>query len=749
MGVFDWLKAEPALNQNCEQLMDGSTAGYVVTNPQFDITYVNPAAQSMLQASEVSAAASLPGTNVSQLGIDTQSHACKVGGSVDFKVADAVLTAEVKPLRDPQDNIWGYVLHLTEKQKAMLQQGMLDALDRSQAVIRFTPDGVIQHANDNFLGAVGYRLDEIVGQHHQMFVNREYAASTEYSTFWQELRNGKINSGEFCRFKKDGSAIWIQASYNPVYDENGRVVQVVKFATDITEAKLNNAYFEGQIEAINKSQAVIEFDIDGNILSANDNFLNTVGYTLPEIQGKHHSMFVESGYKASAEYANFWSQLKQGQYFSGEFKRVGKNGKEVFIQASYNPILDQNGKPFRVVKYASDITPRTQAVNDIKLIMSSLVKGDLTANLEREFEGDFKELGEAINKFVVDIRLIIGTIKDVMTAMSGGDLTVRIENNFEGEFQTLGDAINQFVAEMAVTISSINDAVETINTGSSEIASGNADLSSRTEQQASSLEETASSMEELTGTVRLNAENAEQANALASRASEVANEGGELIEKVVNTMGAINDSAQEIADIIGVIDGIAFQTNILALNAAVEAARAGEQGRGFAVVASEVRTLAQRSAEAAKEIKELISDSVSKVDNGNQLVKQSGETMSEVVTSIKRVNDIMSEISAASSEQATSIEEVGKAVTNMDEMTQQNAALVEEAAAAADSMQQQAVQLSSRVSSFKFAQHSRGTEPEVITAKPKVRTRVTPVMPTPGAPALKSSIPQESDWEAF
>lgn len=749
MGVFDWLKAEPALNQNCEQLMDGSTAGYVVTNPQFDITYVNPAAQSMLKASEVSAAASLPGTNVLQLGIDTQSHACRVGGSVDFEVANAVLTADIKPLRDPQDNIWGYVLHLSEKQKAMLQQGMLDALDRSQAVIRFTPDGVIQHANDNFLGAVGYRLDEIVGQHHQMFVNREYAASTEYSAFWQELRNGKINSGEFCRFKKDGSAIWIQASYNPIYDENGRVVQVVKFATDITEAKLSNAYFEGQIEAINKSQAVIEFDIDGNILSANENFLNTLGYTLPEIQGKHHSMFVESGYKASAEYANFWSQLKQGQYFSGEFKRIGKSGQEVFIQASYNPILDQNGKPFRVVKYATDITPRTQAVNDIKLIMNSLVKGDLTANLEREFEGDFKELGDAINKFVVDIRLIIGTIKNVMTAMSGGDLTVRIENNFEGEFQTLGEAINQFVAEMAVTISSINDAVETINTGSSEIASGNADLSSRTEQQASSLEETASSMEELTGTVRLNAENAEQANALASRASEVANEGGELIEKVVNTMGAINDSAQEIADIIGVIDGIAFQTNILALNAAVEAARAGEQGRGFAVVASEVRTLAQRSAEAAKEIKELISDSVSKVDNGNQLVKQSGETMSEVVTSIKRVNDIMSEISAASSEQATSIEEVGKAVTNMDEMTQQNAALVEEAAAAADSMQQQAVQLSSRVSSFKFAQHNRGMDPEVITAKPKVRTRVTPVMPTPGAPALKSSMPQESDWEAF
>nr|WP_170145566.1 methyl-accepting chemotaxis protein [Salinimonas sediminis] len=726
--------------------MDSSPAGFIITDTQFDITYVNQAAIKLLQAGQAS---KLVGNNLAQLGMNLQSLSQGTGGTATVQIDGLMLEADIKPLRDSADKVWGYVSHLIEKEKAMLDQGMLDALDRSQAVIRFTPDGIIQHANDNFLNALGYRLEEVAGQHHQMFVDREYASSAQYKAFWQDLRSGNINSGEFCRYCKDGKAIWIQASYNPVYDENGRVVQVVKFATDITEAKLKNAYFEGQIEAIHKSQAVIEFDVDGNILSANDNFLSTVGYSLDEIQGKHHSMFVDSTYKASAEYANFWSQLKQGQYFSGEFTRFAKGGKKVFIQASYNPILDQNGNPFRVVKYASDITPRTQAVNDIKRVMASLVKGDLNCELEREFEGDFKELGDAIGKFVVDIRSIIGTIKEVMTAMSGGDLTVRIEDRFEGEFQLLGDAINQFVEEMAATISSINDAVETINTASSEIASGNADLSSRTEQQASSLEETASSMEELTGTVRLNAENAEQANSLASRASEVANEGGELINKVVVTMGAINASAQEISDIIGVIDGIAFQTNILALNAAVEAARAGEQGRGFAVVASEVRTLAQRSAEAAKEIKELISDSVNKIDGGNQLVNQSGETMSEVVTAIKRVNDIMSEISAASSEQATSIEEVGKAVNNMDEMTQQNAALVEEAAAAADSMQQQSVQLANRVATFKFTQGQPVTEKFAPVAKPKARARVTPVMPQSSSQALKPSVPEESDWEAF
>jgi methyl-accepting chemotaxis protein len=260
-------------------------------------------------------------------------------------------------------------------------------------------------------------------------------------------------------------------------------------------------------------------------------------------------------------------------------------------------------------------------------------------------------------------------------------------------------------------------------------------------------------MEELTGTVRLNSENANQANSLASEASTVAVEGGETIQKVVATMASINESANKISDIIGVIDGIAFQTNILALNAAVEAARAGEQGRGFAVVASEVRTLAQRSANAAKDIKELISDSVSKIENGNVLVNQSGDTMEKVVTSIKRVNDIMSEIAAASAEQATGIDEVGKAITQMDEVTQQNAALVEEAAAAAESLQSQALQLTERVASFKIddtqderqqtvAPRKALSPPAPKASKPKTRAPVA-------QKKIKAASPQDDEWESF
>lgn len=483
---------------------------------------------------------------------------------------------------------------------------------------------------------------------------------------------------------------------------------MVKFATDITAEKAKNAYFEGQLTAISKSQAVIEFDLDGVILDANSNFLSALGYTLDEVKGKHHSIFVEPAFKNSPEYAAFWEQLRKGVYASGEYKRISKLGNAVYIQASYNPILDQNGKPFRVVKYATDITGRTVAVDSIKTVMSKLTEGDLLHNIEEPLDGDFKVLGESIN---------------------------------------------QFVDELRDTIIKIHDAVETIDTASNEIATGNADLSSRTEQQASSLEETASAMEELTGTVKLNAENADQAKGLASQASDVASEGGKVIEQVVHTMGEINDSAQRISDIIGVIDGIAFQTNILALNAAVEAARAGEQGRGFAVVASEVRTLAQRSAEAAKDIKGLISTSVEKITNGNVLVNKSGETMADIVTAIKRVNDIMSEIAAASSEQATGIQEVNNAVVQMDEMTQQNAALVEEAAAAADSMRQQSGQLAQRVAVFKVGQQSFSSASTSSNSMASFPTSAPRAISGPGPSKPRVSLnpmsPDEAEWEAF
>ena len=330
--------------------------------------------------------------------------------------------------------------------------------------------------------------------------------------------------------------------------------------------------------------------------------------------------------------------------------------------------------------------------------------------------------------------------------VASGDLTQRIEVRSGDEIGRLMQALKNMSESLAGIVVRVRSGTDAIVTASNQIAAGNMDLSSRTEQQASSLEETASSMEQLTSTVKQNADNARQANQLAACASEVAVKGGAVVAQVVDTMGSINDSSKKIVDIIGVIDGIAFQTNILALNAAVEAARAGEQGRGFAVVAAEVRNLAQRSAAAAKEIKALIGDSVDKVAAGSQLVDQAGATMLEVVDSIRRVTDIMGEIAAASDEQTAGIEQINQAVAQMDQVTQQNAALVEEAAAAAQSMQSQAASLAQAVSVFKLAAQHAGT---------------APAMPQPSVPAPRKAVAAPrtravqppagtgDDWEQF
>jgi len=538
-----------------------------------------------------------------------------------------------------------------------------------------------------------------------MFAEPSYANSAEYTQFWANLNKGIFDAGEYKRIGKNGKEVWIQASYNPIMDLNGNPFKVVKYATDVTAEKLIAADFSGQLDAIGKSQAVIEFNMDGIILDANENFLTTLGYTLEEIKGQHHSLFVEPDYKVSVEYKQFWEQLNKGIYDSAEYKRIGKNGIEVWIQASYNPIMDLNGKPFKVVKYATDVSDRKAAVAEVIKAMDGLSQGDLTQTMDGNFEGDFADLQETIN----------------------------------GSLSTLAEMVTE-----------IRSASTQIGSAAGEISQGNTDLSQRTEEQASSLEETASSMEELTSTVRQNADNSKQANTLAAGARTEAESGGQVIDQTITAMTAINEASNKIEDIISVIDEIAFQTNLLALNAAVEAARAGEQGRGFAVVASEVRSLAQRSAAAAKEIKVLIKDSVEKVDEGTRLVDESGTTLASIVNSVKKVSDIIAEIAAASSEQSAGIDQVGKAITQLDEVTQQNAALVEEAAAASESMDEQAKSMNSQMEFFTV------DESQMATPVAKPASKVAKAMPKAAKPTLKAAKPvapqkaaSADEWEEF
>jgi methyl-accepting chemotaxis protein len=395
-----------------------------------------------------------------------------------------------------------------------------------------------------------------------------------------------------------------------------------------------------------------------------------------------------------------------------------------------SPIVNERGERQGTVLEWLDRTLEVLVEQEVEGIIQAAVAGDFSKRLDStRMNGFFKQLAEGINNLLEANTRALEDVGAMFARLAQGDLTQKIDGDYRGMLGTLKSDANATVDKLEQIVSSIKVATDAITNAAQEIASGNQDLSGRTEEQASSLEETASSMEQLTGTVKQNADNARQANELAGNAQQVAVKGGEVVAQVVDTMSAIHQSSNKIADIIGVIDGIAFQTNILALNAAVEAARAGEQGRGFAVVATEVRNLAQRSAAAAKEIKGLISDSVDKVEAGNRLVDQAGRTMEEVVGSIKRVARIMSEISDASREQTAGIEQVSQAVSQMDEVTQQNAALVEQAAAAAESLEEQANSLAQAVAVFVLNQQAG------VPLRPAASTRVR-ASRTPSRPAL-------------
>ena len=443
-----------------------------------------------------------------------------------------------------------------------------------------------------------------------------------------------------------------------------------------------------------------------------------MGYTLDDLRGKHHRDFVDTQYAESTEYRNLWESLRAGKFHMAEVKRVGKGGREVFLQAIYSPNCDVYGKLYKVVKYATDITAN-------KLKEREFAQAQETANREAERRREREQVEAA------DLQEKVAKVLAVVNAVADGNFDIVIPKLGDDAIGQVATALQQAVDSMKSALGEVRDVAGTVSSAAEQLTAASREITAGAQTQATSLEETASSLEEITSTVKQNSDNAQQARQLANGSRDVAERGGAVVNDAVQAMSEINNASKKIADIITTIDEIAFQTNLLALNAAVEAARAGEQGRGFAVVAAEVRNLAQRSASAAKEIKTLIQDSVRKVDNGTELVNKSGQTLAEIVNSVKRVTDIVSEIAAASKEQLTGIEQVNKAVSQMDRVTQGNATQTEEMSGTANSLLNHATQLSELVGRFRL-ECEKGTSS--ATTKSKAVSKTT-------APSTKPRMP--------
>ncbi len=623
---------------------------------------------------------------------DALAHAAATQAALDE--AQAALDAEREACRaaqaaraDLQDRLGAVQAELQVRTAIMDVTSIVSEADKK---------GDILSVNEKFLQVSKYPRHELIGHGHNTTRHPDMPKEV-FKQMWQTIGRGEIFRGVVKNRAKDGTPYYVDAVIAPILGENGKPMKYLGVRYDITEAEIERQNARGILAAIDAAYAYIEFDLHGQVLQANANFLGLMGYAAEEVVGRHHRLFVDPAEAQAPAYAQFWRDLAEGRSQTGTFRRVTRSGREVWIQAVYAPVKDEMGRVAKVVKIASDMSAEvlanqmlTTAVEQARGVANAAVAGDLAQRIPMDGKtGAVADLCAGINGMAENTAVVVADLCRVFGALAEGDLSQRITREYGGSFAAAQADANASCERLAEVIDQVRNAADSLTGAADQVSATAQSLSQAASEQAASVEETTASIEIMSTSIMQNSDNAHATDGMAAKASTEAGDGGQAVKQTVTAM-------RQIADKIVIIDDIAYQTNLLALNAAIEAARAGEHGKGFAVVAAEVRKLAERSQSAAREIGQLAGSSV-------DMAERAGGLLDEIVPSIRKTSELVQEIAAASAEQSQSAGQISIAMGQLSKATQQNASASEELAATAEEMSAQAAQLQQSVAFFTMA----------------------------------------------